>query len=83
MPQNLSRVLWMNPDLIIMFEPPDPTTLFLAQQRPKRGTTFGDFLRGLFIDHEPPEAVRDGRNSNPNPPTGKHVPSVQEDFECL
>ena len=38
----------------------------------KRGTSFGDFLRGLFVEVEPPEAVRQGRQSRPTSlPPGK------------
>ena len=32
----------------------------------KRGTSFGDFLRGLFVEVEPPEAVRQGRQNRPS-----------------
>ena len=32
----------------------------------KRGTSFGDFLRGLFVEVEPPEAIRQGRQNRPS-----------------
>ena len=51
----------------------DPTPTFLDTHLiSKRGTSFGDFLRGLFVEVEPPEAVRQGRQSRPTSlPPGK------------
>ena len=45
----------------------DPTPTFLDTHLiSKRGTSFGDFLRGLFVEVEPPEAVRQGRQNRPS-----------------